>query len=151
MWVEIIHSYLYYEEDSVILFVRMWVEICYISLFCMKQSCHPLREDVSWNYSVDMVAVRVTVILFVRMWVEILKNTVLIIVVAIWFFLWGGELKYLWSSFSASHEGVTIIHYLIWILNSIIEILEEIFTCVLRKNEQHLVVSPIFIWYLNVE
>ena len=115
--------------DTVILFVRMWVE--------MTQRMQKVGNP--------------SVILFVRMWVEILKNTVLIIVVAIWFFLWGGELKYLWSSFSASHEGVTIIHYLIWILNSIIEILEEIFTCVLRKNEQHLVVSPIFIWYLNVE
>ena len=112
---------------------------------------HPLREDVSWNTAIVQGILVAGVILFVRMWVEILKNTVLIIVVAIWFFLWGGELKYLWSSFSASHEGVTIIHYLIWILNSIIEILEEIFTCVLRKNEQHLVVSPIFIWYLNVE
>ena len=110
---------------------------------------HPLREDVSWNVRNVALKFPMRVILFVRMWVEILKNTVLIIVVAIWFFLWRGELKYPWSSFSASHEGVTIIHYLIWILNSIIEISEEIFTCVPRKNEQHLVVSLIFIWYLN--
>ena len=129
MWVEIVSGDELYTGPTVILFVRMWVEM--------------MLDTV--------VLVQVAVILLVKMWVEILKNTVLIIVVAIWFFLWGGELKYLWSSFSASHEGVTIIHYLIWILNSIIEILEEIFTCVLRKNEQHLVVSPIFIWYLNVE
>ena len=90
-------------------------------------SCHPLREDVSWNLEEYGVNHRCS-------------NMVL---------LWGGELKYPWSSFSASHEGVTIIHYLIWILNSIIEISEEIFTCVPRKNEQHLVVSLIFIWYLN--
>ncbi len=41
-----------------------------------------------------VVLVQVAVILLVKMWVEILKSTVLIIVVAIWFFLWGGELKY---------------------------------------------------------
>ena len=144
---------------------------CQERCFEVSDACHPLREDVSWNVteflsritSPVILFVRMWVeilipatffqlcfvILFVRMWVEILKNTVLIIVVAIWFFLWRGELKYPWSSFSASHEGVTIIHYLIWILNSIIEISEEIFTCVPRKNEQHLVVSLIFIWYLN--
>ena len=127
MWVEIFSFYFHPKTERVILFVRMWVEISLIFRWLNGQ----------------------TVILFVRMWVEILKNTVLIIVVAIWFFLWRGELKYPWSSFSASHEGVTIIHYLIWILNSIIEISEEIFTCVPRKNEQHLVVSLIFIWYLN--
>ena len=54
---------------------------------------HPLREDVSWNSSAMIVCLPAAVILFVRMWVEILKSTVLIIVVAIWFFLWEGELK----------------------------------------------------------
>ena len=149
----------------------MWVEIEITSMQKRKLLRHPLREDVSWNLSCIRLRYRVPVILFVRMWVEMpevtncfwkqnrhplredvswnleeygvnhrCSNMVL---------LWGGELKYPWSSFSASHEGVTIIHYLIWILNSIIEISEEIFTCVPRKNEQHLVVSLIFIWYLN--
>ena len=136
-------------KDIVILFVRMWVEIFFIYSTSLNNFVILfVRMWVEMTQRMQKVG-NPSVILFVRMWVEILKNTVLIIVVAIWFFLWGGELKYLWSSFSASHEGVTIIHYLIWILNSIIEISEEIFTCVPRKNEQHLVVSLIFIWYLN--
>ena len=95
---------------------------CELKCICIAQALpdvsHPLREDVSWNverYTDPMtgkvilfvrmwveITIRcwlpcsVRVILFVRMWVEILKNTVLIIVVAIWFFLWGGELKYPW-------------------------------------------------------
>ena len=61
-----------------------------------SDQCHPLREDVSWNDKAVRAVEMCQVILFVRMWVEILKSTVLIIVVAIWFFLWGGELKYPW-------------------------------------------------------
>ena len=138
------------ETELVILFVRMWVEITSFVWGCRRETSSSSSWGCELKYKILGEGVcTLTVILFVRMWVEILKNTVLIIVVAIWFFLWGGELKYLWSSFSASHEGVTIIHYLIWILNSIIEISEEIFTRVPRKNEQHLVVSLIFIWYLN--
>ena len=160
------------ETELVILFVRMWVEITSFVWGCRRETSSSSSWGCELKYKIlgegvctltVILFVRMwvemtqrmqkvgnpSVILFVRMWVEILKNTVLIIVVAIWFFLWGGELKYLWSSFSASHEGVTIIHYLIWILNSIIEISEEIFTRVPRKNEQHLVVSLIFIWYLN--
>ena len=82
----------------------------------MHSFCHPLREDVSWNYSVDMVAARVTVILFVRMWVEMLRlaeqnvtgeghplredvswNTCCVInesVIALSSSSWGCELKY---------------------------------------------------------
>ena len=48
MWVEIPGFYLLYVSFRVILFVRMWVEITYP---CHRTGCcrHPLREDVSWN------------------------------------------------------------------------------------------------------
>ena len=74
MWVEINSTSIEFNQNIVILFVRMWVEM--------------MLDTV--------VLVQVAVILLVKMWVEILKSTVLIIVVAIWFFLWGGELKYPW-------------------------------------------------------
>ena len=161
MWVEIYPWKNSTTTVTVILFVRMWVEISVWQLSSLRLSSssswgcelkyksgnewrnrgshplredvswnflytqqsiqrqsHPLREDVSWNYNlaisedwsfvilfvrmwVEMTIGKSTskrrfVILFVRMWVEILKSMVLIIVVAIWVFLWGGELKYPW-------------------------------------------------------
>ena len=57
----------------VILFVRMWVEIIVCSVMILLLSCHPLREDVSWNsiwYAQEFPSY--IVILFVRMWVEII-------------------------------------------------------------------------------
>ena len=81
----------------VILFVRMWVEMLSAAALAEFAAGHPLRENVSWNANLlESITSAMAVILFVKMWVEILKSTVLIIVVAIWFFLWGGELKYPW-------------------------------------------------------
>ena len=56
---------------TVILFVRMWVEINLQSLNGIKVHRHPLREDVSWNVNATTVFPFASVILFVRMWVEI--------------------------------------------------------------------------------
>ena len=78
---------------TVILFVRMWVEIMlYLTLFSAPVSHplredvswnvpmvgfasmptrHPLREDVSWNTASALFLLPPFVILFVRMWVEI--------------------------------------------------------------------------------
>ena len=55
----------------VILFVRMWVEMHLPVLWSGRDSCHPLREDVSWNNIVVFFCIVHSVILFVRMWVEI--------------------------------------------------------------------------------
>ena len=79
--------------NTVILFVRMWVEIDrdyeikrigkghplredvswndMLGLKTMSEMRHPLREDVSWNDLEQMLKDNVYVILFVRMWVEI--------------------------------------------------------------------------------
>ena len=60
------------QKDIVILFVRMWVEIPLSEFQWMLHSCHPLREDVSWNSVSPGFTVKIKpVILFVRMWVEI--------------------------------------------------------------------------------
>ena len=56
---------------AVILFVRMWVEICCQVINGRPDFRHPLREDVSWNYYANITHRWVLVILFVRMWVEI--------------------------------------------------------------------------------
>ena len=78
---------------AVILFVRMWVEICHFTELFHWQHGHPLREDVSWNIPPCLSATLLLlsssswgcelkylnqkglyrphiVILFVRMWVE---------------------------------------------------------------------------------
>ena len=82
---------------TVILFVRMWVEMMFTAIRSTRSQCHPLREDVSWNVSFlgsssssspsssswgcelkywyrIQVWIFHQVILFVRMWVEILKR-----------------------------------------------------------------------------
>ena len=83
---------------TVILFVRMWVEMLQRQLLDMEISRHPLREDVSWNNELKKVfsdfashplredvswnvcfkpvVVQNLVILFVRMWVEILFHPI---------------------------------------------------------------------------
>ena len=49
MWVEINCLLIIFSAISVILFVRMWVEIIAISVIFLPCTRHPLREDVSWN------------------------------------------------------------------------------------------------------
>ena len=82
-----------YTARVVILFVRMWVEILLTPLFyfaIMSSSSwgcelkysyipsvtptgrHPLREDVSWNFTDAASSSMNIVILFVRMWVEMM-------------------------------------------------------------------------------
>ena len=98
----------------VILFVRMWVEMCprsFSHLFPLSSSswgcelkfsslvvsvacsCHPLREDVSWNIWHSRQHAFCPVILFVRMWVEISHWTNNLIPLAS-SSSWGCELKY---------------------------------------------------------
>ena len=91
-----IHSMSNVSYPSVILFVRMWVEIRRMVMEYVGREGHPLREDVSWNllylfrltlrfrhplredvsWNIRRTATRkpvLIVILFVRMWVEIRK------------------------------------------------------------------------------
>ena len=51
MWVEMIWMVSNIWSEQVILFVRMWVEMHLPVLWSGRDSCHPLREDVSWNVS----------------------------------------------------------------------------------------------------
>ena len=74
MWVEIEAVQPDHHFLSVILFVRMWVEMSSVWLPALCSSCHPLREDVSWNAFEGTGWHVGTVILFVRMWVEILLS-----------------------------------------------------------------------------
>ena len=109
-----------FTELEVILFVRMWVEICMLEVeeenhvghplredvswnvplfsLLLPYSCHPLREDVSWNICFSSAfAIEFSVILFVRMWVEISHVSF-----SLPSFLssssWGCELKYVQAS-----------------------------------------------------
>ena len=72
MWVEIDKESLLVVKGSVILFVRMWVEISPIQKKWIQCLRHPLREDVSWNAMSVESGHLILVILFVRMWVEII-------------------------------------------------------------------------------
>ena len=49
MWVEMPWLSVILYLPRVILFVRMWVEMRMQSFKCSGTWCHPLREDVSWN------------------------------------------------------------------------------------------------------
>ena len=84
--------------STVILFVRMWVEISVFPASLQSNSGHPLREDVSWNNLLQVLSQNYLqsssswgcelkckvcgikwygcfVILFVRMWVEMLFSS----------------------------------------------------------------------------
>ena len=96
MWVEMVNLVLNGQQQNVILFVRMWVEIsladsstyvvgsssswgCELkwprkTVLVISRCCHPLREDVSWNRVMQWKKICNSVILFVRMWVEIIKR-----------------------------------------------------------------------------
>ena len=64
------------DHKSVILFVRMWVEILLLPYSSHDQACHPLREDVSWNISG----------LILNVWLGLSSSS------------WGCELKFRWWS-----------------------------------------------------
>ena len=51
MWVEIKQKNGLNNLLEVILFMRMWVEIAISTWYSSSPVCHPLHEDVSWNYN----------------------------------------------------------------------------------------------------
>ena len=70
MWVEMFSIHWVTLKWNVILFVRMWVEIVIRNAITDNRNGHPLREDVSWNIRALEEAMLKIVVLFVRMWVE---------------------------------------------------------------------------------
>ena len=75
MWVEMFSIHWVTLKWNVILFVRMWVEIVIRNAITDNRNGHPLREDVSWNIRALEEAMLKIVVLFVRMWVEIYLRT----------------------------------------------------------------------------
>ena len=71
MWVEIVILIHLLPMVLVILLVRMWVEIFNPCCTILRNTSHPPREDVSWNTMLPQQIHQSSVILLVRMWVEI--------------------------------------------------------------------------------
>ena len=83
MWVEINSTSIEFNQNIVILFVRMWVEIQVKKNVWSGWKRHPFREDVSWNDGAVYIEPWEWVILFVRMWVEMMLDTVVLVQVAV--------------------------------------------------------------------
>ena len=117
------------DELEVILFVRMWVEIYMWMTFRYFQSCHPLREDVSWNMQRATVSEEeLRVILFVRMWVEILYPPAS----RKWYSMssssWGCELKCYATAKFVSHISV-ILFVRMWVEISLLLCFSRLSAC----------------------
>ena len=71
MWIEIVREVKKLGGRAVILYMRMWIEIS-AGRSPRSISCrHPLYEDVNWNIAFMVHRFPSSVILYMRMWIEI--------------------------------------------------------------------------------
>ena len=71
MWIEILQTDQQVWLLSVILYMRMWIEIFFPIHFNNIIYRHPLYEDVNWNILPEWNISYHYVILYMRMWIEI--------------------------------------------------------------------------------